>query len=79
MKKKGIKNVLESTNANLLGMILPGLIVIGTPFLLGSLFVPIACCGYLAGVIASSVQLAISASNTEGSWDNAKNTFKLEN
>ncbi len=53
-------------------MILPGIIVIFTPILLGGLFGPKAVAGYLAGVIVSGVQMAISSSNTGGAWDNAK-------
>lgn len=63
-------------------MILPGIIVIFTPLLLGGLFGPKAVAGYLVGVITSGVQMAISASNTGGAWDNAKKYIesgKLEN
>jgi Na+/H+-translocating membrane pyrophosphatase len=53
-------------------MILPGVLVIFTPLILGGLFGPKAISGYLAGVIVSGVQMAISSSNTGGAWDNAK-------
>ena len=53
-------------------MILPGLLVMLTPFVIGSLFGPKAIAGYLAGVIVSGVQMAISSSNSGGAWDNAK-------
>jgi len=53
-------------------MILPGVIVIFTPLTLGMVFGPKAVSGYLAGVIVSGVQMAISASNSGGAWDNAK-------
>ena len=43
-----------------------------TPFLLGFLFGPKALLGFLPGAIVSGVQMAISASNTGGAWDNAK-------
>lgn len=43
-----------------------------TPFLLGYLFGPKALIGFLPGAIVSGVQMAISASNTGGAWDNAK-------
>jgi len=46
--------------------------VIFTPLLLGGLFGPKAVAGYLAGVIVSGVQMAISSSNSGGAWDNAK-------
>ena len=61
-----------STNASLREMILPGLLVIVTPIVVGGLFGPSAVAGYLAGVVVSGIQLAISASNTGGAWDNAK-------
>jgi len=41
-------------------------------FVLGGLFGPKAVAGYLAGVIVSGVQMAISSSNSGGAWDNAK-------
>ncbi len=61
-----------STDASLTEMILPGIIVIFTPLVLGGLFGPKAVSGYLAGVIVSGVQMAISSSNSGGAWDNAK-------
>ena len=39
---------------------------------MGGLFGPKAVSGYLAGVIVSGVQMAISSSNSGGAWDNAK-------
>jgi len=53
-------------------MILPGILVIFTPLLIGLLFGEKAIGGYLIGVIVSGVQMAISSSNTGGAWDNAK-------
>ena len=53
-------------------MIAPGLLVIGSPFLMGVLFGPRGVSGLLAGSIVSGVQIAISFSNTGGAWDNAK-------
>jgi Na+/H+-translocating membrane pyrophosphatase len=53
-------------------MILPGILVIFTPLVIGILFGKIAIAGYLVGVIVSGVQMAISSSNTGGAWDNAK-------
>ena len=53
-------------------MIAPGALVIISPLLAGLLFGPSAVEGLLAGAIVSGVQVAISASNTGGAWDNAK-------
>merc|ERR1719329_1964615 len=61
-----------ATNQSLQEMVAPGALVIFTPILVGTFFGVEAVCGLLAGAITSSVQLAISASNTGGAWDNAK-------
>jgi Na+/H+-translocating membrane pyrophosphatase len=72
-ERRDFKKCIEiSTKASLTEMIIPGVMVIFTPFLLGSLFGPKAVSGYLAGVIVSGVQMAISSSNSGGAWDNAK-------
>ncbi len=61
-----------STSASLQQMIVPGVMVVFTPLVIGMLFGPRANAGYLAGVIVSGVQMAISSSNSGGAWDNAK-------
>jgi inorganic pyrophosphatase len=61
-----------STDASLREMILPGLLVMGTPLLTGIFFGSKGVVGLLSGAIASAVQMAISQSNTGGAWDNAK-------
>ena len=61
-----------STRASLREMIAPGILVMGSPIIVGVLFGTNAVTGLLAGSIVSSVQMAISASNTGGAWDNAK-------
>jgi len=53
-------------------MIAPGVLVLGSPLVAGFLFGPDATAGLLAGIIVSGVQVAISASNTGGAWDNTK-------
>jgi len=53
-------------------MIAPGALVILAPIIVGFLFGPKAVAGLLPGALVSGVQLAISASNTGGAWDNAK-------
>lgn len=68
-----------STNSSLREMILPGIMVIFTPLVLGGLFGPKAVSGYLAGVIVSGVQMAISSSNSGGAWDNAKKYIEAGN
>jgi len=66
------KCIQISTNASLKKMIGPGVLVIGSPLLVGILFGPRGVSGLLAGAIVSGVQIAISFSNTGGAWDNAK-------
>merc|ERR1712167_363337 len=61
-----------STDASLRKMVAPGALVLGSPLLAGFLFGPAAVAGLLAGSITSGVQVAISASNTGGAWDNCK-------
>jgi inorganic pyrophosphatase len=61
-----------STDASLERMIAPGVLVLGSPLAAGFFFGPDAVAGLLAGAIVSGVQVAISASNTGGAWDNAK-------
>jgi H+-translocating diphosphatase len=78
-ERKDFKKCIEiSTKASLTEMIVPGIMVIFTPFALGSLFGPKAVSGYLAGVIVSGVQMAISSSNSGGAWDNAKKYIEAE-
>ena len=61
-----------STQASIQKMLAPGLLVIGTPILVGTLFGKEGVSGLLAGIIVSGVQIAFSFSNTGGAWDNAK-------
>merc|ERR1712086_904525 len=61
-----------STKASLREMIAPGAMVIFTPLLTGLIFGVNAVSGLLVGSLVSSVQLAISMSNSGGAWDNAK-------
>ncbi|KGE23243.1 sodium-translocating pyrophosphatase [Leptospira borgpetersenii] len=61
-----------STTAALREMILPGLLVLLTPVLVGYLFGVKTLAGVLAGALVAGVVLAISAANSGGGWDNAK-------
>ncbi|KAL8100953.1 hypothetical protein AgCh_032996 [Apium graveolens] len=61
-----------STDASLKEMISPGALVMLTPLIVGILFGVETLSGVLAGSLVSGVQIAISASNTGGAWDNAK-------
>jgi H(+)-translocating pyrophosphatase len=61
-----------STAASLKEMIPPGALVMCSPIIMGFLFGSQALAGLLVGALVSGVQMAISASNTGGAWDNAK-------
>lgn len=64
-----------STRSSLIGMILPGLLVIITPIVVGVLFGPLAVAGYLMGVIINGIQMATSSANSGGAWDNCKKSI----
>mmetsp|Transcript_141897 Transcript_141897/g.247126 ORF Transcript_141897/g.247126 Transcript_141897/m.247126 type:complete len:173 (-) Transcript_141897:61-579(-) len=66
------KCIRISTQASLREMIAPGALVLLSPLVAGFGFGSNACAGLLSGALVSSVQLAISMSNTGGAWDNSK-------
>merc|ERR1711972_1270872 len=70
------KCIAISTKSSLNEMIAPGALVIGSPLLAGTLFGCQAVCGLLTGSLVSSVQLAVSMSNSGGAWDNCKKYIK---
>ncbi|XWS11764.1 hypothetical protein CRYUN_Cryun37aG0028000 [Craigia yunnanensis] len=61
-----------STDASIKEMIPPGALVMLTPLIVGTFFGVDTLAGVLAGALVSGAQIAISASNTGGAWDNAK-------
>jgi inorganic pyrophosphatase len=61
-----------STDASLREMVPPAILVMTTPLAFGIFLGVDAVAGMLAGAIVSSIQMAISSSNTGGAWDNAK-------
>ncbi|MEY8862996.1 sodium-translocating pyrophosphatase [Tenacibaculum singaporense] len=65
-----------STKAALKEMILPGLITIITPVIIGLVFGAEPLGGYMAGVCVSGVMWAIFQNNAGGAWDNAKKSFE---
>jgi K(+)-stimulated pyrophosphate-energized sodium pump len=66
------KCVTISTRAALREMVLPGVIAVAIPVIVGLSMGAEALGGLLAGVTVSGVLLAIFQSNAGGSWDNAK-------
>ena len=65
-----------STTAALRQMVVPGLMAVSTPVVVGFGFGAEALAGLLAGVTVSGVLLAIFMSNAGGAWDNAKKSFE---
>ncbi len=66
------KCVSISTHAALREMILPGVMAVIAPLLVGYLLGVEALGGLLAGSLITGVMLAIFMSNSGGAWDNAK-------
>jgi H(+)-translocating pyrophosphatase len=64
--------VAIATEGALVQMVPPGCLVIFSPIICGILFGKYTLAGLLPGALVSGVQMAISASNTGGAWDNAK-------
>ncbi|HPF97076.1 MAG TPA: sodium-translocating pyrophosphatase [Mangrovimonas sp.] len=75
-KPEYAKCVDISTKAALRQMILPGLITIITPLIVGFVFGAEPLGGYMAGVCVSGVMWAIFQNNAGGAWDNAKKSFE---
>ncbi|KJJ39916.1 sodium-translocating pyrophosphatase [Aequorivita vladivostokensis] len=65
-----------STKAALKEMLLPGLLTIITPIIIGLVFGAEPLGGYMAGVCVSGVMWAIFQNNAGGAWDNAKKSFE---
>ena len=70
------KCVEISTNAALKEMLLPGIITIVTPVLIGFTMGAEALGSYMAGVAVSGVLWAIFQNNAGGAWDNAKKAIE---
>ena len=70
------KCVEISTAASIREMILPGLIAVLSPVLVGFLGGSEMLGGLLAGVTVTGVLMAIFQSNAGGAWDNAKKMFE---
>jgi inorganic pyrophosphatase len=64
--------VAISTAASVREMILPGLMVLAAPIVVGFTLGKSATAGLLIGGLVTGVLMAVSMSNTGGAWDNAK-------
>ncbi|MEW6524690.1 MAG: sodium-translocating pyrophosphatase [Bacillota bacterium] len=71
--------VAISTGAALREMIIPGLLAVLSPILVGMALGSEALGGLLAGALISGVLLAIQMANTGGAWDNAKKYIEAGN
>jgi K(+)-stimulated pyrophosphate-energized sodium pump len=71
-KPEYAKCVDISTRAALKEMILPGLMTVIAPIIIGFVLGPLALAGFLLGAIATGFIFAITLANAGGSWDNAK-------
>jgi K(+)-stimulated pyrophosphate-energized sodium pump len=70
------KCVEISTKAALKEMMLPGIITIVSPIIVGFVMGAEALGSYMAGVTVSGVLWAIFQNNAGGAWDNAKKSFE---
>ncbi len=66
------KCVEISTKAAIKQMVVPGLLAVVTPIVVGFIFGPETLGGLLAGVTVTGVLMAIFQANAGGAWDNAK-------
>jgi len=65
-----------STQAALREMIMPGLVAISSPVIIGLALGPAALGGTLAGATATGVLMALFMANAGGAWDNAKKAIE---
>ncbi|MCW9098383.1 MAG: sodium-translocating pyrophosphatase, partial [Ignavibacteriaceae bacterium] len=70
------KCVAISTHAAIRKMVIPGLLAVLTPVLIGFSGGPEMLGGLLAGVTVTGVLMAIFQANAGGAWDNAKKMFE---
>ena len=65
-----------ATSAALKEMVMPGLIAVAAPVVIGFALGPEALGGTLAGATVTGVLLALFMANAGGAWDNAKKTIE---
>ncbi|MDJ0881624.1 MAG: sodium-translocating pyrophosphatase [Gammaproteobacteria bacterium] len=68
-----------ATTAALKKMILPGVIAVGAPVLVGFVLGPESLGGMLGGALLACVLLALMMANAGGAWDNAKKYIEKGN
>jgi K(+)-stimulated pyrophosphate-energized sodium pump len=65
-----------STAAALKEMVLPGIIAVISPLIIGLALGPAALAGMLAGATVTGVLMALFMANAGGAWDNAKKAIE---
>ena len=65
-----------STRAALREMIMPGIVAVASPVVIGLVLGPEALGGTLAGATATGVLMALFMANAGGAWDNAKKAIE---
>lgn len=68
-----------ATDSAIHKMILPGVIAIAAPIVVGQVLGPLALGGLLVGSLVCGVLLALTMANSGGAWDNAKKYIELGN
>lgn len=68
-----------ATDSAIHKMILPGVIAIAAPIVVGLVLGPLALGGLLVGSLVAGVLLALTMANSGGAWDNAKKYIELGN
>uniref|UniRef100_A0A7S0ZEW4 H(+)-exporting diphosphatase n=1 Tax=Timspurckia oligopyrenoides TaxID=708627 RepID=A0A7S0ZEW4_9RHOD len=72
VRPEHVKCVKISTKAAIIEMVLPGVVAIMSPLIIGFGFGQKALVGLLLGAIGSGYMMGIMMSNAGGAWDNAK-------
>ncbi len=68
-----------ATKGALMEMVVPGLLAIAAPILVGMIFGKEALGGFLGGATLSGVLMALMMANAGGAWDNAKKYIEAGN
>ena len=68
-----------ATGAAIQKMIFPGLVAVGMPLIVGFGLGALPLAGYLTGLTATGVLMALFLSNAGGAWDNAKKWIEAGN